>query len=700
MSAAISLWLRAFWQDQQFTPERLKCVLRIVLSSVITLIAMLVWQMPFLSLGLYVLFFVLRESPVLSFRFSILILLSVVAAVAIELGIVILTGNDPTARVLSVAAISFFCGIMIQACMVPFLFVGLGFIFCTLIATWELHAPADHLVKSSLWLIATVACTLGSSVAVEHIFGVRNPAEELQKHIVKRFRALEKVFRLYAEGNTGAEWLAAATQVAQLAAGGRSDMQELYETIVSRGLDPGELGVGTRVKITMLVQLLDLAAAAIAHPQEQVNEVTRRRCAIIAANCRALAECTPNSDCGAGGLRRPAIVSSNLDRIEEALHSLLELPLNQHPLADKELAALPQKKVSFIRKEALTSMDSVLFGLKISLCATLCYIFYFAVDWPGISTCCGTVLIVGLSNTGAMKQKFSYRLIGSAIGGVLGLAVESLVLPYVDTITPVVIIVGLLAFVAAWIALGRRFSYVGLQIAFSFYLVAFSGPHAPTLLAPARDRLVGILIALFVMWVVFDQVWPVRTVSVMRKSLASALRNASGVFHVSTLGADRKELLRKADNLRHQFGMTVATLQSLNDSVKYEFGTDRNAQIREGETIFRSVLAAISLFWNELVVLHAAENTRIINEAELMEMRRMLAHHLSRMADAVSHEQPIPRAVPLESVSATVLESPQYGSYVRSVLARFDELQAVAYELNPQDVAVTALVGRPADVGE
>jgi multidrug resistance protein MdtO len=50
---------------------------------------------------------------------------------------------------------------------------------------------------------------------------------------------------------------------------------------------------------------------------------------------------------------------------------------------------------------------------------------------------------------------------------------------------------------------GRRFNKAGLQIAFAFYLVALGGFRAPTQLAPARDRFVGIVFALVVMWFVF-----------------------------------------------------------------------------------------------------------------------------------------------------------------------------------------------------
>ena len=60
-------------------------------------------------------------------------------------------------RVLSVAAVTFLAGMMMRATTIPNNGVLWGFIFCTLIGTWEFHAPAEALVKNSLWLVGAGA---------------------------------------------------------------------------------------------------------------------------------------------------------------------------------------------------------------------------------------------------------------------------------------------------------------------------------------------------------------------------------------------------------------------------------------------------------------------------------------------------------------------------------------------------------------
>src|SRR5882724_3497712 len=106
----MSLWAQKLWQDLQPTPGRLAGTLRIVLASILTLILLLVWQMPFASLGLYFVFLLSRDSPSLSLRSSIFALFALISAIGVELAIVALTDNDPIARVLSVALVTFIGG--------------------------------------------------------------------------------------------------------------------------------------------------------------------------------------------------------------------------------------------------------------------------------------------------------------------------------------------------------------------------------------------------------------------------------------------------------------------------------------------------------------------------------------------------------------------------------------------------------------
>jgi len=376
--------------------------------------------------------------------------------------------------------------------------------------------------------------------------------------------------------------------------------------------------------------------------------------------------------------------------VEADLHLIASMPYDLSPDRDRVLVALPANKVPLLIPGAFWEVSTWAFGFKISLCATLCYILYFSVDWPGISTSVTTVLIAGLSTTGALKQKFAFRLAGALIGGLfLGLGCTVFLFPHMDSITSLTVLVAILAFGAAWITAGRQFSYVGLQIIFAFYLVAFEDFRAPTQLAPARDRLIGILLALVVMWFVFDQMWPVRTVTAMRQALASILRSEVALFQLEMSSPPRQELLRQADTLRDHIAKTMAAIRTMNDEVDYEFGVDRERHIETANTIVRGGLTAVALIWNEIVMVHKEEDGDFPNNPQLVELRQRMIKSLSVLTNSVLQKtrlQDSGMSVEQTSAlaSAELLEDARYGEYAVHVSDRYRELESIVAGLEGQ----------------
>ena len=140
--------------------------------------------------------------------------------IAAVLAVVIVTDNDPMSRVLSVAVASFLAGMFLVSSTTPGLAVIFGFLFSVLMSLWETHAPAGPLVKQMLYLLGTISLAVGSVVVVEYVFGRRNAAEELQKERITRYRALETMFSLYAQGADAAQISPAVIRVSRLAADG------------------------------------------------------------------------------------------------------------------------------------------------------------------------------------------------------------------------------------------------------------------------------------------------------------------------------------------------------------------------------------------------------------------------------------------------------------------------------------------------
>ena len=166
------------------------------------------------------------------------------------------------------------------------------------------------------------------------------------------------------------------------------------------------------------------------------------------------------------------------------------------------------------------------FGLKGCLAASLCYIIYSALFWPEISTSVTTCFLTALTTIGASHQKQVLRFAGALIGGfVIGMGAQVFVLPYIDSIAAFTVLFVVVSAFAAWIITSSpRLSYFGVQVAFAFFLINLQEFRIQTSLTVARDRVVGILIGLLVMWLVFDQLWSAPAGVAMKKAFISGLR--------------------------------------------------------------------------------------------------------------------------------------------------------------------------------
>lgn len=111
------------------------------------------------------------------------------------------------------------------------------------------------------------------------------------------------------------------------------------------------------------------------------------------------------------------------------------------------------------------------------------------------------------------------RVTGAIAGGFLiGMGSQILILPYVDSIAGFAVLFALVTALSAWFMTSSpRLSYSGLQVALALYLINLQEFTIQTSLSIARDRVVGILLGLFMMWLVFDQLWGTRAAVEMKR---------------------------------------------------------------------------------------------------------------------------------------------------------------------------------------
>jgi uncharacterized membrane protein YccC len=171
------------------------------------------------------------------------------------------------------------------------------------------------------------------------------------------------------------------------------------------------------------------------------------------------------------------------------------------------LANLPTRSSRLFIADAFSNPAYQVFALKGCLAATICYVTWAGLAWPGLGVCTVTCVIAApLSTPGSSRQRLTTRVLGLLAGGVIcGIGSQIFILPSIDSIVGFTLLFAIVSAAAAWVATSSpRLSYFGRQMALAYYLTVFQGWGITASLAISRDRLMGILLGLVVMWLVFD----------------------------------------------------------------------------------------------------------------------------------------------------------------------------------------------------
>ena len=293
--------------------------------------------------------------------------------------------------------------------------------------------------------------------------------------------------------------------------------------------------------------------------------------------------------------------------------------------------------------DALSNSDHLKFGLKGCLAAGLCYIIYSAVSWPGISTAVVTCVLTALTTVGSSRQKQFLRITGAITGGiVIGMGAQIFILPYLDSIGGLALLFIAVTIVAAWLATSSpRLSYFGVQLALAFYVINLQEFRVQTSLAVARDRVVGILLGLFMMWLVFDQLWGAPAVVGMKRAFISSLRFLAQ-FAREPLSKDRRVAIERSYSLRETINTNLDKVRTLADAVLFEFGPSRRhnlalrSQIQRWQTQLR-LLFVTQIAWRKFrLQLPDFELPEALGVAQ-REFDDRLAETLESMADRMEN---------------------------------------------------------------
>jgi multidrug resistance protein MdtO len=578
-SSAGHRWLWE-WLRCELTPYdgRALLVARMVSAATLVMIITMTFRLPY---GAYSAVFALnlsRESLEASASAVRMIVIGFVLAGAYVLAAGMVVAGNPMLRFLWVVGTLFLIFYAISATNNYAASMQFGYLMVITIPLWDRQIPGEAKVTGTLWAVGTLTMASVISLLLEMGYAALRRGDDLIDPIRGRLASVEDLLRFYADGRP----VDAATQsrVTRLATLGTSRLRRHLQRSNKDPQYAQEIGalVGLAGRLTDLAASLPVLVGRVSDAdRERIGSVADR----IARICQDLNNGLVPRVTESGGESETWPNLPLLGEIEKTVVLIPQIFSGSQSLT-RLFAAAPEVggRPSVLAPGALFEPEHLKFGLRGCLAASLCYIIYNALFWPEISTSVTTCLLTALSTIGASRQKLVLRLGGALLGGfVIGMGAQVFILPNIDSIAAFTVLFIVVAAFASWIMTSSsRLSYLGVQVAIAFFLINLQEFTIQTSLAVARDRVVGVLLGLLMMWLAFDHLWSARAGVEMRRVFVSGLRLLAQLAR-EPVSMDFRIAIERSYSLRETINVQFDKVRSVADGVLFEFGPSRRADL-------------------------------------------------------------------------------------------------------------------------
>jgi multidrug resistance protein MdtO len=632
---SVLAWLPDFLREELSPyPGRVALVLRMVVAATLITIVGMTFRIPYTFQGAIYALMISRESRQATLKSAGTILLVTGIGAAYLLICISFVINSPLLHFIWVICSFFLTFYAISAlrdytaAVIFAIMISLG------VPLWDRILPSETNVEDTLWLCLAVVIGVVITAAVELVSERRRPGDDVVIPIRDRLSVIERLMIRYAEGAN----IDATTkeQIMQFAMRGTS----LLRRILRRSDYPIQYSVEMAGVTALVGRLVDLAAT-LTQLEFEASASDQKRLRNLASGLANIRNELLNRRVPPPLQFNTHEETASVPLLREIEHTVSLIPqafAASGPTPDHLSPVDDIQRPSLLASDAFVNPDHLRFALKACLAASICYVIYNAMEWPGISTAVTTCLLTALSTVGASHQKQILRILGALVGGlVLGMGSQIFILPHLDSIGGFVLLFVAVTALAAWFMTSSpRLSYFGMQIAVAFYLINVSEFKMQTSLEVARDRVVGILLGLFVMWLIFDQLWGVPAARELKETFISNLRLLAQ-FAREPVSKD----LKVATARRFAMGETINTnldkVRALADGVLLELGHSREQDLALRSLIRRAQPQMRVLFimqiaeWKYRVQLPGFELPDVIAEQQ-REFDDRLAESLDAMA--------------------------------------------------------------------
>jgi len=639
-SSGPSVWFWQFLKEELAPyPGRAALVARMVICATLVMIITMTFRLPYGMHGAVFSLIISRESPRATLKHVRTTLIAFAfSAVYIFIG-ALFSLDDPTLRLLWIIGTLFIAFYAISAITDYVAATGFGILIALTISLWDMHVPAELKVENTLWAFAQTSMACAITLLVELVFSGFRRGDDLRRSIAERLVSVGELLDFLAADQPVDN--RTKKSLTHLALTGTSRLRQILRVSAYSLAYREQLGA----VVALVGRLVDIAAN-VTYLKIQSSENDRKR-------LRALAQYVAKLCADLLSTRVPPPIEFSgkaevpfLREMEKTVALIPDVFASSNDVSAKPGPQSDDSPVRLFARDALSNSDHIKFGLRGCLAASLCYIIYTSLAWPGISTAVVTCILTALTTVGSSRQKQVLRVTGAIVGGVVvGMGAQMFILPYLDSIGGFTLLFIAVTIVAAWIATSSpRLSYFGVQFALAFFIINLQEFKMQTSLTVARDRVIGILLGLFMMWLVFDQLWSAPAVEEMKKSFITSLRLLGQLITVP-LSKDVRVVIEQTSSLREKINTNLDKVRLLADAVLFEFGPSRQRDLALRRQIVRWQSEARMLFLMETtwlkyhLQLPAFELPEGLREAQ-QEFGDTLARMLEGMADRIEGGPP------------------------------------------------------------
>jgi multidrug resistance protein MdtO len=568
-------WFREFLKEELAPhPGRAALVARMTLAATVVMIICMTFRIPYAFQGAIFALLISRDSPRATLQSAGTIFLFTTIGAAYVIASVWFVISVPILHFLWVIG-SFFVAFYAISTIVYSAASTFAIMIAVGVPLWDRHVSAETNVEDTLRVLLAASIGIAITAAVELAFVNRRPGDDIVLPVSTQLEAVESLLACYAEGRPVDN--ATSEKVIRLGALGTSTLR--------KALRRSDYSPDYRAQMSGVVALVGRlveTSAALTQLRFEPSEADRRQLRKLAATIASIRTSLVNRRVPGSILFKSDAEHSPSVPFLGAMENIVSL-IPQAYAGSRSTDGywppseeMPRQKL--VAADALDNPEHLEFALKGCLAASICYIFYNAADWPGISTAVTTCLLTALSTIGASRQKQMLRLSGAVVGGFLvGMGSQVFILPYLDSITGFTVLFILVTVLASWFMTSSpRLSYFGLQLALAFYLINLQEFAFQQSLSIARDRVVGILIGLFIMWLVFDQLWGASAGVEMKRAFISNLRLLAQLAREPLPGRDKTW---RSYSLRETINNSFDRVRALGDGVLFEFGPSRQQDL-------------------------------------------------------------------------------------------------------------------------